>query len=164
MDPYKLRGKSVVITGASGGIGQIAVQRFLEAGCYVAAQINTNKQSLASLEQGYPDHLYVSNCSVTDEEQVWDFFKDARQEFSTPSILVVSHGIFPAKDTSVLDMNISQCRETIDINLVGSVIFVQKFLRAYLERASADYPPPIIVFVGSTAGKYGIYLLHGMRV
>jgi NAD(P)-dependent dehydrogenase (short-subunit alcohol dehydrogenase family) len=48
-------------------------------------------------------------------------------------------------------MSIEQFRRTIDVNLVGTFLFVKYFLR----KIHSSTEPPAIVLVGSTAGRFG---------
>lgn len=48
-------------------------------------------------------------------------------------------------------MSIEQFRRTIDVNLVGTFLFVKYFL----QKIHSTREPPSIVLVGSTAGRFG---------
>jgi len=48
-------------------------------------------------------------------------------------------------------MSVEQFRRTIDVNLVGTFLFVKHFLR----NINPAQRPPAIVIVGSTAGRFG---------
>jgi NAD(P)-dependent dehydrogenase (short-subunit alcohol dehydrogenase family) len=48
-------------------------------------------------------------------------------------------------------MSVEQFRRTIDVNLVGTFLFVKHFLR----NINAAHRPPTVVIVGSTAGRFG---------
>ena len=48
-------------------------------------------------------------------------------------------------------MPLEQFRRTIDVNLIGTFLFVKHFLR----NINAARRPPAVVMVGSTAGRFG---------
>jgi hypothetical protein len=49
-----LLGRTVLLTGANGGIGVVAVQRFLDSGANVVCQYRSSKKNLESLEEKVP--------------------------------------------------------------------------------------------------------------
>ena len=48
-------------------------------------------------------------------------------------------------------MPVEQFRKTIDVNLIGTFLFVKHFL----QNIGSDRRPPAVVLVGSTAGRFG---------
>lgn len=145
---HNLSGQHVLITGASGGVGTVAVRTFLEYGCQVTAQVNTNLDSLLSLART-SDRLQIVHCDVTSEQDV----KELYEEIWTPiDILVLNHGYFRSENLPIADMSLSSWQKTIDINLTGSFLVARGFLR---QVNSARETAPKICIIGSTAGKYG---------
>jgi NAD(P)-dependent dehydrogenase (short-subunit alcohol dehydrogenase family) len=48
-------------------------------------------------------------------------------------------------------MQIEQFRRTIDVNLIGTFLFVKYFLQSI----DSGKQPPAVVIIGSTAGRFG---------
>lgn len=144
---HSLEGQHVVITGASGGVGVVAVKNFLQAGCKVTAQVNSNLTSLAPLEC---ENLEVIKCNITSEHSVQEFFVSVTH--GPIDILILNHGYFRSDNIPVAEMSLEDWQSTIDINLTGSFLFARSFLR----QVRKEFPvAPKICIVGSTAGKYG---------
>ena len=61
------------------------------------------------------------------------------------------HGIWEAKESLIAEMSVEQFKRTIDVNLIGTFLFVKHFLRN-LDR---DGRPPSVIIIGSTAGRFG---------
>lgn len=139
-----ISGQHVLITGASGGVGKVAVENFLREGCKVTAQVNTN---LSSLLPFLCDNLQVVQCDTRSEKGVLEFYEHA-VNFGPVDILILNHGIFRSRDISMANMNLAEWNETLEINLTGSFLFARSFLRQVKNT-------PKIVIIGSTAGKYG---------
>jgi NAD(P)-dependent dehydrogenase (short-subunit alcohol dehydrogenase family) len=54
-----LLGRTVLLTGANGGIGVVAVQRFLDSGANVVCQYRSSKKNLESLEEKVSSHVFL---------------------------------------------------------------------------------------------------------
>ena len=63
--------KNVLITGATGGIGNALVQKFHNAGYNVCAS-GTNNQKLNSLSDNYSERLLSIQCDLSDNKQIQD--------------------------------------------------------------------------------------------
>ncbi|KAL2919570.1 hypothetical protein HK105_200482 [Polyrhizophydium stewartii] len=153
-----LSGRHVVITGGSGGVGVAVAKAFLERGCHVTIQFNTNPGPAEPLAAQYPSHCTLLQAQVTDEKQVAGLFTAAIERHGPVEVLVVSHGIWPAEDVGVKDMSLDRWRNTIAVNLDGTFLFVREFLRQLETAVKSNSPAieaPAIVLVGSTAGKFG---------
>jgi NAD(P)-dependent dehydrogenase (short-subunit alcohol dehydrogenase family) len=146
---FKIQKQHVFITGASGGVGKVAVKRFLDEGCKVSAQVNSNLSSLIELD--CPD-LVVLQADVKSERAVIESFDLAVKRHGKVHILILNHGIFRAKDIAMANMTLAQWEDTLDVNLTGSFLFARSFLRQI--EPESDIAPRICI-VGSTAGKYG---------
>ena len=146
---FDLRDRHVLVTGASGGVGTVAVAQFLSAGCKVTAQVNSN---LDSLKTQACDALEVIRADVSDEVQVAALFEAATARHGPVHILILNHGVFRSKDIPMHEMSLSEWNETIGINLTGSFLCARSFLAQVVP--SFVYAPSICI-VGSTAGKYG---------
>ncbi|KAF2210799.1 hypothetical protein CERZMDRAFT_44735 [Cercospora zeae-maydis SCOH1-5] len=147
---FGLRGVHCLITGAAGGIGLETVKAFRALGARVTAHYNTQSGELTDL------HVVAVKADVRIEADVDRLFAEAAEQNGGPvSVVVVNHGIWPANDTHVADMHLSQWQNTIDVNLTGPFLICRAFLRALRLAPDAVKEVASIVFVGSTAGKFG---------
>ncbi|KAH7323287.1 hypothetical protein B0J17DRAFT_620974 [Rhizoctonia solani] len=152
------KGVHVLITGASGGIGFAITRLFLEHGARVTAQYNTKPGPLneAALSN---NSLNVMQADVTGEEAVTNLFLAAGETWKQEvQVLILNHGIFPAEDVDLVDMDISQWDRCLLVNLTGSFLVARQFLR-HLRAPRAGYEPDLskvaIVIIGSTSGEFG---------
>lgn len=145
---HNLKGQHVVVTGASGGVGVVAVENFLKQGCRVSAQVNSN---LSSLLPQLCDELQVISCDVNSERAVLEFFEHA-SKFGPVDILILNHGVFRPENILLANMQLDEWQWTLNVNLTGSFLFARSFLRQ-IQPTSAIAPK--ICIIGSTAGKYG---------
>jgi len=158
-----LQGVHVLVTGASGGIGLETTKLFLEQGAKVTAHYNTNLSTLRSLESelgSNSTNLFPAQAQLTSESSVKSLFESAQAHFDglPVQVLVVTHGIWPSKDACVWEMELDQWKETIDVNLTSSFLVTKHFLKSLVDLEEGQNhlkEKANIVFVGSTAGKFG---------
>jgi NAD(P)-dependent dehydrogenase (short-subunit alcohol dehydrogenase family) len=150
---FGLRDVHVLITGASGGIGFVTAQTFLQLGSKVTAHYNTSKGELSSLPQ---QNLFLAQANLTSESAVSELFAAAESHHGVPvQALVVNHGIFPSQDTSLLSLTLDQWRNTHNVNLDAAFLLCKEFLKRLQGQPPAVLATVSVTFIGSTAGKFG---------
>jgi NAD(P)-dependent dehydrogenase (short-subunit alcohol dehydrogenase family) len=148
---FGLEDVHVLITGAAGGIGLSTVRIFHELGARVTAHYNTNIGDLASIPSIVPIQADVRN-----EDAITHLFTRAAAQNNGPvSILIVNHGIWPSNDAPIADMTLSQWTNTLAINLTGPFLLCRAYLSALRSAPDTVKDTANIIFIGSTAGKFG---------
>ncbi|EME49083.1 hypothetical protein DOTSEDRAFT_40319 [Dothistroma septosporum NZE10] len=148
---FGLRDVHVLITGAAGGIGLELVKTFRQLGARVSAHYNSRVGELAEI----PD-LVTLQADVRDEEAVIDLFRQAAERNGGPvAVLVSNHGIWPEKNTHVVDMDLKQWQNTLDVDLTGPFLLCKAYMRALRSASETIKAVASIIFIGSTAGKFG---------
>lgn len=64
-------------------------------------------------------------------------------------------GIWPANDAHIADMELSQWQNTLSVDLTGPFLVCRAYLRALRQSSPAVKDTASIIFIGSTAGKFG---------
>lgn len=136
---------------------RVSLNLHLEQGAKVTAHYNTKQDPLQPLLSRYgSERIQALQANLTDENAVENLFREAAgSAFGEVQILVVNHAIATDLDEPVWKMPLERWKHTIDTNLTSSFIVTKEYLKR-LENASAsvkDYAS--IIFIGSTAGKYG---------
>lgn len=148
---FGLKDVHVLVTGAAGGIGLETVNVFRQLGARVTAHYNSNIGELASLQDIVP-----LQADVRDESGVQTLLDDAAKNNGGPvSVLVVNHGIWPTNDAPIADMDFQQWNNTLAVNLSGPFLLCRAYLRALRSAPEAAKDAASIIFIGSTAGKFG---------
>ncbi|MBE0691027.1 MAG: SDR family NAD(P)-dependent oxidoreductase, partial [Anaerolineae bacterium] len=84
----------VLITGASGNVGQAVTQRFAQAGAKLVL-IDHNEKRLPALQEQYPDSLPIA-VDVTNAEAVDAMVRQAEEKFGQIHVLAHTVGGFAA--------------------------------------------------------------------
>jgi 3-oxoacyl-[acyl-carrier protein] reductase len=125
-----LRGRSVIVTGASKGIGRGIALRFGLAGCKVlVVSRNLNEASAVAAEIAAADGEALGwAADVTRQSDMKDMADAALKSFGAVDILCANAGIFPA--AKLADMTEAQFDTVIGTNLKGSFLAVSACLPA----------------------------------
>lgn len=109
-----LQGDVVVVTGAGGQIGQVIVEAFLSAGCFVGG-FDIDKSKFVKQHQ----NLFWVAVDTTDEEGMIAAWKNVEERFNaTPTLCVCAAAVdlsFIEHHSSITQMSTSQFRRTLDI-------------------------------------------------
>jgi len=148
---FGLKDVHVLITGAAGGIGLETVRVFKQLGARVTAHYNSNIGELANLDDVVP-----LQADVRDEASCNALLETAATKNGGPvSVLVVNHGIWPAADQKIVDMDAERWQNTLAVNLTGPFFLCRAYLRSLRNARDEVKATANIIFIGSTAGKFG---------
>lgn len=117
-------GRSVVVTGAAGGMGALIVQRFLENGDIVIATDVGDEQLRALKDAQAPDApLHVVGGDVSDEADCARVADLARKAAGRVDVLVNAAGFFPVQPFDTLTA--ADFRKVVDVNLTGVFLMIK---------------------------------------
>lgn len=144
--------KTVIITGASVGIGKATAIEFAKAGANVclvdvdAAGMGKVVDTITAL--GGTAASYV--CDVSDEDRVRQVVQQVEQTYGKVDILVNNAGIWRGGKPFV-ETDSAHWKKRLEVNVLGMMYFSHAVLPGMLQREYGR-----IVNVGSVAGVYGI--------
>ncbi len=147
-----LKGKTALITGASGGIGSATARVFAAAGAKLVLQGNRNMAKLEALENELAVESLALQADLTSEGQVQDLFRRADERFGRLDILIANAGIWPEEDLPIHRMSLERWNETIACDQTSVFLCAREFLRC-LNRTAQE--TAAVVIVGSTAAVFG---------
>lgn len=153
-----LAGKTVWITGASGGIGRALTRAFAEEGARLGL---SGHRSLAALEawtaeQPWREHALVLGGDARDATAMERAADALATRFGRIDVLVANAGRWPVPDRPLHELEPERLRETLDVNLLGPLFTARAFLRVLARTGPrGDGQGAAIVFTGSTAGHFG---------
>ncbi|KAJ7275040.1 hypothetical protein C8J57DRAFT_1313479 [Mycena rebaudengoi] len=146
----------VLVTGASGGIGLETARVFLQQGAKVTAHYNSNASTLDALVAEFgAQKIVAAQADLTEEADVVRLFSNPESALGPVQVAIINHGIWPTNDAPVMRMGLDQWRKTMDVNLTSAFLVSREYLRQLEPASDALKDKASILFVGSTAGKYG---------
>ncbi len=147
-----LRGKVVLVTGASGGIGRACAQAFAQEGARLILHAHRNLAKAERLAEELDAEAIAIGADLRDEAAVASFFAQAVERFVRLDAVVVNAGAWPRKPAPVYAMSLAQWRDTLETNLTSAFLCARYYFR-FLDVVRPESAS--LVFVGSTAALFG---------
>jgi 3-oxoacyl-[acyl-carrier protein] reductase len=125
MEDFKDR--TVVVSGATRGIGRAIAGKFLEAGANVIGIYAKNTDSAASFSKEfkkYSSKLELLKCDIAQEAEVNALFSMVEEKYQALDILVNNAGV--RRDAVLALMQTEQWQQVIDINLTGTYFMAKQ--------------------------------------
>jgi len=147
-----MKGKTVLITGAGGGIGESAAHLFAEAGAnVVVVDINAdNAKAVADTIVGKGHKAISISCDVSKEAQVEAMVQKAVDTYGSLDAAFNNAGILHDY-TASLDLSTDTFDRIIEVNLKGVWLCMKYELKQMLKQGKGS-----IVNTSSAAGLVGI--------
>ena len=123
------KNKNILITGASGGIGNELVKKFVSLGGNVLGT-GTKTEKLDSLKKKYPN-IKVKKFDVIDHERIEEFIDNVTLELGGLDILINNAGT--NMDNLSLRMNGEEWKKVIDINLTSTFLLSKSAIKKMLK-------------------------------
>ena len=148
--------KSVVVTGASSGIGHDVALAFGEQGAQVAllARRRVQLEELADKINKAGGKALALDCDVTDRARVFWAIEQVKEAFGKVDILINSAGLLIAE--TVEEMRPEDLEKMMAVNVFGALNAMQAVLPVMRKAKSGN-----IVNISSLAGRRGVSPLGG---
>jgi len=145
-----LSGKSILLTGASSGIGYAVANKLSKENCKVAILArNTDKlREFASEFSSANSFILPIHCDVSDQEQVNSAFNTILAEFGEIDIAILNAGTSYRIDAG--DFSADKGKEVVSVNLTGNFYFLEKLIPYFISKKRG-----MIVGVSSLADTKG---------
>jgi NAD(P)-dependent dehydrogenase (short-subunit alcohol dehydrogenase family) len=146
--------RSVVITGASTGIGWATAKLLLGRGFRVFGSVR--KQADADrLKSEFGANFIPLLFDVTDEAAVLAAASEVRAALGGETLAGLVNNAGIAVAGPVLELAADQCRHQMEVNVIGPIIATQAFGPLLGSDASLKGPRGRIVMISSVAGRTG---------
>ncbi|MDR5794934.1 SDR family NAD(P)-dependent oxidoreductase [Caballeronia sp. LZ008] len=118
----------VIITGAAAGLGQVIATSFAREGADIAVLDFQRADQTRELVEKEGRRCQVFHCDVRDEHAVEEGVSAAARFFDGRVDVLVNNAGFNGHYNLVKDMPLAQWRETLDINLTGTMLVTRAVL------------------------------------
>ena len=142
-----LKDKNIIVTGASGGIGNSIVKKLYESGANILAS-GTRIEKLEELKKEF-EKINILKFDISQSEKIEEFIENATKELGGSLDCIVNNaGI--TQDNLAIRMSLDEWRKVIDINLTSTFLMSKFAIKKMLKNKSGK-----IVNITSVVGHTG---------
>ena len=142
-----LKDKNIIVTGASGGIGNSIIGKLNHAGANILAS-GTRLEKLEELKNKF-QNIKILKFDISQSDKIEEFVENATQELGGNLDCIVNNaGI--TQDNLAIRMNLKEWQKVIDINLTSTFLMSKFAIKKMLKNKSGK-----IVNITSVVGHTG---------
>jgi len=125
-----LKDKNIIVTGASGGIGNSIVEKLYENGANILAT-GTRIEKLEELKNKF-NNIKIVKFDISQHEKVDEFINTATEELGGSLDCIVNNaGI--TKDNLTIRMSLEEWTKVIDVNLTSTFLMCKYSIKKMLK-------------------------------
>ena len=142
-----LKNKNIIVTGASGGIGNSIVEKLYENGSNILAT-GTKIEKLEDLKKNFTN-IKILKFDISQHEKIEDFINNATEKLGGSLDCIINNaGI--TKDNLTIRMSLEEWTKVIDINLTSTFLMSKYSIKKMLKNKSGK-----IINITSVVGHTG---------
>ena len=124
-----LKNKKVLITGATGGIGNSLVEKFVKSEATVCAS-GTNEEKLNDLKKKFPN-IHIERFKLDNHDKIDEFVDKIDKNLKGLDILINNAGI--TLDNLAIRLTEENWKKVLDINLTSSFLMCKYAIKKMLK-------------------------------
>ena len=142
-----LKGKNIIVTGASGGIGNSIVKKLYDSEANILAS-GTRIEKLDEIKKNF-EKIKILKFDISQSENIEEFIENATNELGGNLDCIVNNaGI--TQDNLAIRMSLEEWKKVIDINLTSTFLMSKFAIKKMLKNKSGK-----IVNITSVVGHTG---------
>ena len=142
-----LEKKNIIVTGASGGIGNAIIKKLYEAGANILAS-GTRIEKLEEIKKNF-EGIKILKFDISQSDKIEEFIENATSELGGSLDGIVNNaGI--TQDNLAIRMNLEEWQKVININLTSTFLMSKFAIKKMLKNKSGK-----IVNITSVVGHTG---------
>lgn len=131
----RLKGQSVLVTGANSGIGKAIAIEMAREGAHVVINYISHEEAAQQIAEeitSFGGTAMIIKADVSKEDQVKAMFAQMINAYGTIDILVNNAGI--QKDAAFIDMSLHDWQMVLDVNLTSQFLCAREAVIEFLRR------------------------------
>ena len=141
-----LKNKKILITGATGGIGNSLIDKFYRLGSSIIAS-GTNEEKLKSLKEKYPN-INVERFKLDEHDKIENFIENINKKLNGLDVLINNAGI--TLDNLSIRLTEENWKKVLDINLTSTFLMCKYAIKKMLKNKNGK-----IINITSIVGHTG---------
>jgi 3-oxoacyl-[acyl-carrier protein] reductase len=141
-----LENKKIIVTGASGGIGNSIVEKLNECGANILAS-GTREVKLEELKNKFKN-VKILKFDISQNEKIEEFIENASKELGGLDCIVNNAGI--TQDNLAIRMNLEEWKKVVDLNLTSTFLMSKFAVKKMLKNKKGK-----IINITSVVGHTG---------
>ncbi len=141
-----LKNKKIIITGATGGIGNSLVKKFTDNGSIVLAT-GTKEEKLNNLKNKF-SNIYIEKFNLAEHKNIESFIEDASNKLGGIDVLVNNAGM--NLDNISIRLTEENWKKVLDLNLTATFLMCKFAIKKMLKNKSGK-----IINITSIVGHTG---------
>ena len=142
-----LKDKKIIVTGASGGIGNAIIKKLSEVGANILAS-GTRIEKLEELKKNFKN-IKILRCDMSESGKIEEFIENATNELGGSLDCIINNaGI--AQDNLAIRMSLEEWQKVINVNLTSTFLMSKFAIKKMLKNKSGK-----IVNITSVVGHTG---------
>jgi 3-oxoacyl-[acyl-carrier protein] reductase len=125
-----LKNKKVLITGATGGIGNSLVEKFDSLGAIVVAS-GTNEEKLNNLKKKF-SNIHIEKFKLDEHSKIEEFIEKIDKKLQGIDVLINNAGI--TLDNLSIRLSEENWKKVLDINLTSSFLMCKSVIKKMLRK------------------------------
>ncbi len=142
-----LKGKNIIVTGASGGIGNSIIEKLNDVGSNILAS-GTRVEKLESLKSKF-NNIKILKFDISQNDKIEEFIENATNELGGSLDCIINNaGI--TQDNLAIRMSLDEWKKVIDLNLTSTFLLSKFSIKKMLKNKSGK-----IINITSVVGHTG---------
>ena len=126
-----LNNKKVLITGATGGIGNCLVEKFINLGSKIVAS-GTNEEKLSNLKKKY-NNIEIIKFKLEEHGKIDEFIEKVDKQLGGLDVLINNAGI--TLDNLSIRLTEENWKKVLDINLTSTFLMCKHAIKKMLKKS-----------------------------
>lgn len=142
-----VKNKTILLTGASDGIGRGVADYLMQMGAKVAVHYNSNKAAAETLVEKYRNGSKVFQADLSIEKEIFALFDEVEGYFGKIDVVILNAGVFLPHSTNLDTVDwLKVWKKTIAINLNAVGLLTKLGLDHFLKHGEGRF-----IYIGSRA-------------